>query len=268
MDDDTLATQAAIRELTPVLDPSTGQVVWTDVAVSAGQPRPGAARQTPEGAAGDAPATAAMQSLSLESQDGRRSALPHDRMAASDDWDQIAKTLRARENGRGGKDVALQPGGQMVVIDGKTNTAASLSRLPQDRMAASTPGPRAEDVNALRRLDPRNVERWEAVHSASLSGWTFRLRPMPSAPTYCFFAFRSPSDGGTWRISVLAPNMDDQRGHSPHMWVTDVGGTKVPVICGPEGMAARDLAEVRTHAAKWMAYTERRRRGEDPRFSL
>jgi hypothetical protein len=52
--------------------------------------------------------------------------------------------------------------------------------------------------------------------------------------------------------------MDAEFGHDTHMIRTYVGWTEIPVICGPDGLPATDLAEVRTHAAKWMAYTSGR----------
>lgn len=130
-------------------------------------------------------------------------------------------------------------------------------------------GPSAADVEILRRLDPGNAEDWTPVRTSHITGWTFRLTPpFASQRPFVFFAFRSPSDGNAFRIAVLEPGMDTEYGHAPHMISVHVGGRRIPVICGPKGSPARDLAEVRTHAAKWMAYTSARMSGRNPGFSL
>jgi hypothetical protein len=130
-------------------------------------------------------------------------------------------------------------------------------------------GPSPADVEILRRLDPGNTEHWTPVRTAHLSGWTFGLTPLfAGQQPFVFFGFRSPSDGNAFRIAVLQPDMDTEYGHAPHMIKVHVGGRPIPVICGPGGRPARDLAEVRTHAAKWMAYTSARMSGRDPGFSL
>ena len=130
-------------------------------------------------------------------------------------------------------------------------------------------GPSPPDVDILRRLDPGNTEHWTPVHTAHLSGWTFQLTPpFAGQRPFAFFAFRSPSEGNAFRIAVLEPDMDTEYGHAPHMIRVHVGGRPIPVICGPRGRPAGDVAEVRTHAAKWMAYTSARMSGRNPRFSL
>jgi len=136
-------------------------------------------------------------------------------------------------------------------------------------MAAPQLGPAAADVEVLRRLDPGNAEDWTPVRTGHLSGWTFRLiPPFAGQRPFVFLAFRSPSDGNAFRIAVLEPDMDTEYGHAPHMIRVHVGGRPVPVICGPRGRPAAGLAEVRTHAAKWMAYTSARLAGRNPGFSL
>jgi hypothetical protein len=136
-------------------------------------------------------------------------------------------------------------------------------------MAARQLGPSPADVELLRRLDPDNAENWTPVRTGRLTGWTFRFTPpLASQRAFVFFAFRSPSDGNAFRIAVLEPDMDTEYGHAPHMIRVHVGGRPVPVICGPGGRPARDLAAVRTHAAKWMAYTSARMAGRNPGFSL
>jgi hypothetical protein len=102
-----------------------------------------------------------------------------------------------------------------------------------------------------------------------MSGWTFQLRPpFAGQQPFVFFTFRSPSDGNAFRIAVLEPDMDTEYGHAPHMIRVYVGNQQIPVICGPRGRPARHLPEVRTHAAKWMAYTSTRMAGRNPGFSL
>lgn len=197
------------------------------------------------------------------------STLPAMTMRAGSAWDDIARRLSDAEKGRdGGATVDLQPGGA-IVVRGPGEVATTLSSLPNERMAALNRGPSPGDVEELRRLDPGNVEEWVPVSMTSLEGWKFRLRPdIDNALDYVFLAFRSPSDGNAWRISVLQPLMDDAFGHGPHMIRRPVGNVNIPVICGPGGAPAMTLAEVRTHAAKWMVYTARKHRGENPRFSL
>jgi hypothetical protein len=130
-------------------------------------------------------------------------------------------------------------------------------------------GPLPADVEILRRLDPSNTEHWNPVRTEHLSGWTFWLTPPFSGQQpFGFLAFRSPSDGNAYRIAALEPVMDTEYGHAPHMISVHIGGRTIPVICGPGGRPARNLAEVRTHAAKWMAYTSARMSGRNPRFSL
>ena len=136
-------------------------------------------------------------------------------------------------------------------------------------MIAANRGPLPADVEVLRSLDPGNTEQWTPVRTQHISGWTFWLTPpFPGQGPFVFFAFRSPSDGNAFRIAVLEPDMDIEYGHAPHMISVYLGGQQIPVICGPKGRPARDLAEVRTHAAKWMAYTSARMAGRNPRFSL
>jgi hypothetical protein len=136
-------------------------------------------------------------------------------------------------------------------------------------MTPAHSGPSLADVENLRRLDPGNTENWTPVRTGHLSGWTFQLSPPFAAQgPFVFLAFRSPSDGNAFRIAPLEPVMDTQYGHAPHMISVHVGGRVIPVICGPGGRPARDLAEVRTHAAKWMAYTSARMAGRNPGFSL
>lgn len=183
-------------------------------------------------------------------------------------WDEIERNLRRSEDGRpGALDVELRPGGTLVLTGGRRGSQP-LSQLPKGRMAAATPDPSPGDVDMLRQLDHGNRERWTPVSAGDLAGWVFRMTPpFAGQSPYVFFAFRSPSDGNAYRIAVLDPDMDHEYGHTPHMIRTHVGGRRVPVICGPSGRPAIDLAEARTHAAKWMAYTSCIAAGLDPGFS-
>jgi hypothetical protein len=134
-------------------------------------------------------------------------------------------------------------------------------------MAATNPAPHSRDIGDLHRLDPANVEHWTPTTAGLLNGWKFQLCPEPGAPAYVFFAFRSPQDSNNFRVFVIRPVMDAEFGHGPHMIATMVGGTRIPVICGPTGRAALSLAEARGHAAKWMVHHYLRAQGRDPGFS-
>ena len=195
------------------------------------------------------------------------------RMAADDSaegssWDEIVRALRAAEEGKpGATEVQLRPGGQLV-LTGRERDPQPLSRLPRSRMAAMDEGPSAGDVHALRQLDPANTEQWSPVVTSQISGWAFQMSPpLAGQPDFVFFAFRSPSDGNAYRVAVLEPDMDDEYGHLWHMIATHVGGRRIPVICGPSGKPAKDLATVRLHAAKWMTYVSAMLAGRAPGFS-
>jgi hypothetical protein len=244
--------------LEPYRDLHTGQVVYA--AASTWQPGIADLTLTPD------------RGIVATAPDGVRepepeSRIPQGRMAAAS-WDQIAQALRDAEDGRPGRsDVELR-GGQLVLTD-RDKGSQPVSRLPQERMAAVNVPPSQADVAELRRLDPDNAEQWSPVLTDLVAGWTFRLSPLvPGQQQFVFFAFRSPSDGNAFRIAVLQPDMDSEFGHTPHMVRAYVGGKKIPVICGPDGRPAQNLAEVRTHAGKWMAYTSRRMAGLSPGFSL
>ena len=261
-------SQAELAEPEPVVlepyrDPVTGQVVYAaprDLAVTTRLGVTDLVLTTDGNIAATAPGDAG--------QPEPVSRIPQGRMAAAS-WDQIAQALRNAEEGRpGGADVELRPGGQLVLTD-RGKDAQPVSRLPQDRMAAANTGPSQDDVDELRRLDPANTEQWSPVVTDQIAGWTFRLTPpILGQAQFVFFAFRSPSDGNAFRVAVLQPDMDAEFGHAPHMIRAHVGGKKIPVICGPDGRPAENLAQVRTHAAKWMAYTSRRMVGLNPGFSL
>ncbi|MFE2516395.1 hypothetical protein ACFXG9_13690 [Streptomyces mirabilis] len=235
--------------LTPVRDPATGQVVYVDLEARGGRLYP--SPELENGLAESAPL----------------SKLPEDTMAG-DTWENIAKHLGADEEGHtGGTEVVLREGGRLEIAKPE-QPRQPLSQLPPEVMAAVNAGPSAADIALLRRLDPHNVEDWEPVTSDLIAGWVFRFTPpFKNLPRFAFFAFRSPADGGLYRISVLEPDMDTEYGHLPHMEYRHVGGQRIPIICGPRGKPAADLAAVRTQAAKWMFYTACRMRGLDPGFS-
>lgn len=193
------------------------------------------------------------------------SVLPNERMAAQTSWEEVAKQLRAAEDGIPRSDVVMAPGGQMEVIT--EGTARPTSRLPQQRMAAK-PYITFSDVDEIRRTDVHNAENWSPVHTAVLDGWRFRLRPLPDGETFVFVAFRSPFESGKWRLWVLRPNMDNNLGHEPHVVTISLSGQEIPVVCGAPGAApANSLAEARTMAGKWAVYTQRKLLGQDPAFS-
>ncbi len=260
--------------LAPSRDRATGEVVYAlppDVAKHNRE----VTRCTPRGPAGPAVIdlvltrggeTTAADTASDELRPVSR--IPQARMAAGS-WEEIAQELRNVEEGkRGWADVELRPGGQLVLA-GRGKDTQPVSRLPQGRMAAANVGPTEADVTVLRHLDPDNAEQWSPVLTDLIAGWTFRLTPpFAGQGQFVFLAFRSPSDGNAYRIAVLHPDMDAEFGHIPHMIRAHVGGQRIPVICGPDGRPAADLAEVRTHAAKWMAYTSARMAGRNPGFSL
>ena len=61
------------------------------------------------------------------------SQLPRERLAG-DSWEQMLDVMRDVEEGRGGRDLVLAPGGQME-IRSKDDKVETLSRLPQERLA-------------------------------------------------------------------------------------------------------------------------------------
>lgn len=198
------------------------------------------------------------------------STVPAERMAGQvpAGWAAIAEQLRRKEQGLPSQDVVLRPGGAVELSrPGEQPTQAS--RLPQDVMAAGVPLPNLEEATEVMRQDPSRVEGWEPVTTSLLSGWKFRLQPISGDQVFVFLAFRNPSDGNLFRLWVLNPNMDDPKwlGHKDHMISISIGGEVIPVLCGPGGRAAPDLATARTYAAKWALYTLRVLRGEQPCFS-
>ncbi|GGX25346.1 hypothetical protein GCM10010297_53170 [Streptomyces malachitofuscus] len=196
------------------------------------------------------------------------SRLPQERMASGEraSWNEVRSMIEDMER-NDGPDVELVPGGGFVRSD-SSGSSQEISRIPQERMAAINPGPSRADIDLLSRLDPHNVEKWQPVVTSFLTGWRFQMQPPCSGQLpFVFFAFRSPSDGNAFRITPIRPNLDNVISHKKHMYSVKVGGQSVSVLCGPGGRSAADVAEVRTHAAKWMAYTSLRMAGKKPRFS-
>ncbi len=248
-------------ELTPAWDPVLRQLVYMDVAVSGGEIRAERRRH-------DEGDTAVKAAVHQDSALQTLSVLPTGRMAGDNGWEEVKKALGAAETRRDAPDVELRPGGELVVRQ-PNSEVVSTSVLPTGRMASVVQGPDLNDMRMLQELDPDNVEQWQPVTEGELTGWTFRFNPgRRDVPDFHFFAFRSPSDRNLWRITPIRPNLDHMFGHSPHMIKAYVGGTPIPVICGPDGAPAPSLREVRTWAAKWTRYWASRLANEDPGFSL
>lgn len=200
--------------------------------------------------------------LPSERMAGERSSINGGEAGASS-WDEIAEYMRSLENGSKDGDIIMGPGGELTVLGPSTQSLGPRSRLPKERMAALKPTISIDDVEEIRRIDPHNVEGWTPVQSELLDGWRFSLQVVPSGYQFVFLAFRSPNDGGRWRIWVLRPNADEQFGHEPHMIATYLNGERIPVICGAGGRANCSLAEVRVNAGKWALYTQRRMWGQN-----
>lgn len=242
--------------LRPHLDPTTGQVVYTEL-----------------GEAGRFITLAEDPTASTGSPHvlGTPSRLPTQRMASATSWDTIVETLRNKENGRTtSTDLVVRPGGGVDLVASGTTESLSepVSTLEPERMAATMVGPSTTDVEEIRRLDPNNVERWTPCQQGDFSGWTFEMvPPFASQGRFKFLVFRSPSDGNRLRISPLRPTFDHLFGHAPHMINVRLGGHVVPVICGPGGRAATNFTAARGYTAKWMIYTSYRLAGRPASFS-
>jgi hypothetical protein len=243
----------SVIDLSPSTD-STGQVIWT-------VPASGTSAEIEEwGERADVSLSSGSGEIFHVDDQGvsrQLSRLPTERMAGVPDaWSDIVRNLNNAEEGRRHDEVTMLPGGTLEVTK-PGQASRPLSRLPQERMAGFNPGPSAADVNDVMAIDPDRVEHWTPQQTGLLNGWKFRLRPERGAPEYVFLAFRSPADGNLFRIFVVKPDVDSLYGHRPHMIKTVVGGQEIPVICGPDGRAARTLAEARTFAGKWMIYNYR-----------
>jgi len=167
------------------------------------------------------------------------------------------------------KDVVLGSQGRLTTIDEGGGVGKPISVLPQERMASLVPEPTLVEAEVVMKLDPERLEAWEPVKTSVLNGWRFQLTPLPGGQKFKFLAFRSPADGGLFRIWVISPDMDSPQfyGHKNHMVYVVLGGERIAVLCGPGGRAARDLATARAYADKWALYTALKMRGERPLFS-
>ncbi len=190
------------------------------------------------------------------------STLPQDRLASDDPWGRIIRTIQQSENGQKTEDaVEVHPGGQLVPVrQGKPGTP--MSTLPQDRLASASRACRA-DLDEVRRIDPRNVERWTFVDDSEIPGLTFEMTPI--ARVFRFFCFRVAAAGGRWYLSVLDPNLDSLVGHENHVMRLDLGGARVPIVCRRSSDSSHaNLAEVRGTAAKFALYHSLRAHGHVP----
>jgi hypothetical protein len=210
-------------------------------------------------------------SLIADAQDPQPlSTIPRERMAAG--WQEVFAQVRDLENG-GGPELAVQPGGG-ITVKHEGHAEQPVSVVPSVRMAADVAAAAASittaDAEELSRLDPENLENWTPVTSSGgeFSGWLFELRPPYQDQPFKFLTFRNPSRRNEWDVASIAPNLDRQFGHAPHMITTVVGGRKMPIICGPGGEPSPSLTVVRGVAAKWMYYTSARMAGVNPGFSL
>jgi hypothetical protein len=195
------------------------------------------------------------------------SALPAERMAGGDPWEQIIAQIRQQEDhGPGGTSVVVRPGGGLEVTSAQDAAGKPISKIPEVRMASTAVAEAAE----LRLLDPANVENWQRVSSESgeVTGWTFYLQPPYQREPFKFLVFRNPSRRNLWDVSPLSPNFDTQRGHTAHMIGATIAGHEVAILCGPGGQGSVSLTAARGVAAKWMYYTSARMAHKNPGFSL
>jgi hypothetical protein len=191
------------------------------------------------------------------------SVLPSEIMAGGSWPDTVRRLAGLERHAPAPGDVSVEAGGRLVLRrGGATSRRASVSVLPTAILCAPLipmAEPSLDDVAEVRALDPDNVEDWTPITTGPVRGWRFRMvSGHPDVGDFHFAAWRSPADGGRWRITPLRPNYDQVHGHRDHMATVNVGGRSVPVLCGPSGAACRTLSEVRGHAAKWKTYTTNR----------
>lgn len=260
----TTSADTTVIDFVPTIGPD-GRAVWTapeeagpgDIALADGVLQPLAHADD----AGGLVAAPWGSTLPTERMAGGRG--PVDKGTGAASWEEVARLMRSLENGDRSGDVVMGPGGTLTVTGPGASSTAPFSVLPTERMAAPAPTISMDDVAQIRRIDPYNVEGWTPVHNSVLDGWRFSLQVAPMGFRFVFLVFRSPNDGGFWRIWVLRPNADEQFGHEPHMIATYVNGERVPVICGAGGRAHPTLTEARVNAGKWALYTQRRMWGQD-----
>lgn len=122
-----------------------------------------------------------------------------------------------------------------------------------------------KEIAEIKRLDPENVEGWARREFGSIRGMEFRFAARFKNPGYFrFLAIKSPSG---WSVAPLHPNIDSRTGHTHHLVNRAIGGTVVPVICGPGGREAATLREARDFAVKWSVYIEGMLNNIRPRHS-
>lgn len=177
--------------------------------------------------------------------------LPREVLAGGQDWNRIVGAIADAERGEASDvEVAVKPGGQMEVVRAGS-THQPLSTVPREILAA---GDRASVVDLAEALthDPQDVEGWRFVDDPKIPGLRFHLAP--AGRRFVFFCVRSPLHGGRWLLTVLAPNLDQLMGHEHHMITKQVGGERIPVVCGPGDSTYSSLAVVRGVATKFALY--------------
>jgi hypothetical protein len=199
---------------------------------------------------------------------GTATVIPPMRFAGAG-WGQVEDVIRANEGGDIANAVVVQPGGKLAVVKSTDaqNSPTPLTVLPPDRMAAGT----RSELHELQALDPTNEENWTLKRPSFLRGenaWEFQMDAPYQHGKFTFLAFRDPSRNNEWQVSPIYPNYDAQHGHDPHMVTTLIGGTSIPVICGPRGSTHKSLSSVRAAAAKWTLYTSNKLAGRHPGFSI
>ena len=186
-------------------------------------------------------------------------------------WGQAKEVIAANEQGDNGTRLVVRPGGALDIASNSdvNSDGTSATILPGDRMSASGTN-LAQDLRSLEQLDPANEENWTVVAPPWLNdkAWTFEMKPPHHSGVFKFLTFRDPTRSSQWQLSPVYPVKDDSYGHEPHMVSTQIGGVKVPVICGPGGRTHQTLSAVRGAAAKWTHYPSAEVGGLDPGFSV
>jgi hypothetical protein len=131
------------------------------------------------------------------------SRLPDERLAAGDDWDDIARALGNAENERGGvQEVDLQPGGALT-LSGPRGTQ-QVSRLPKERLAGTRCDDEATQVEYQSRQGISQVLGWyrigamlKEVRQAHSGHWTFTPSRISGA-----WRWQLPTAKTPWRPRV------------------------------------------------------------------
>ena len=189
------------------------------------------------------------------------------RMSASSSWDAIDKYFFEEESGTNtGMVVEARPGGELVLVDKQAASETAIGHAAQGRMAAINPTATKEEIAAIKKIDPDNVENWTPVDIESIHGLQFRFHSRLQNPGYFTFLALKIGDR-EWRIAPIHPDIEDLMGHPHHMVECSIGGHKIPVICGPGGRPATSLREARDFAYKWSARIEGLLSSKKPRQS-